>query len=119
MPRFDCERSLQIIAEMGVTLVLCVPPALLAYSMPPSKDKFPRDHRVRWAKIGAAPLAPELARRFIESTGMPIRQGYGMTEASPVTHIWFLDSEFYRPESIGGPRGSYRLPGDSMRTIRK
>jgi long-chain acyl-CoA synthetase len=37
--------------------------------------------------VGAAPLAPELARRFTELTGVPVVQGYGMTEASPLTHI--------------------------------
>jgi acyl-coenzyme A synthetase/AMP-(fatty) acid ligase len=37
------------------------------------------------------------------STGIPIRQGYGMTEASPVTHMGYLDPEYYRAESIGGP----------------
>ena len=26
-----------------------------------------------------------------------------MTEASPVTHIGFLDAELYQPESVGGP----------------
>ena len=54
-------------------------------------------------KCGAAPLAPELARRFTEDTGIRIRQGYGMTEASPVTHIGFLTPELYKPESAGGP----------------
>jgi acyl-CoA synthetase (AMP-forming)/AMP-acid ligase II len=48
-------------------------------------------------------LSPELARRFSNSTGIPVRQGYGMTEASPVTHMGYLDPEFYRPDSVGGP----------------
>jgi acyl-CoA synthetase (AMP-forming)/AMP-acid ligase II len=54
-------------------------------------------------KSGAAPLAPELARRFTELTGVLVCQGYGMTEASPVTHVGFLEPELYRPESIGQP----------------
>ena len=103
MPRFDCEGSLRAIVEEGVTLVLCVPPALLAYCQASEQGKFPRHHRLSWVKSGAAPLAAELARRFIECTGIPIRQGYGMTEASPVTHIGFLDPAWYKPESIGGP----------------
>ena len=103
MPRFDCERSLQITVEEGVTLTLCVPPTLLAYCQAAEHGKFPRQHRLRWAKCGAAPLAPELARRFTQSTGVPIRQGYGMTEASPVTHVGFLVPELYRPDSAGGP----------------
>lgn len=103
MPRFDCERSLQIIVEERVSLTLCVPPTLLAYCQAAEQSKFPREHHLRWVKSGAAPLAPELARRFTESTGIPIRQGYGMTEASPVTHVGFLSPELYRPDSVGGP----------------
>jgi acyl-CoA synthetase (AMP-forming)/AMP-acid ligase II len=103
MPRFDCGRSLQLIAEEGVTITLCVPPTLLAYCQAAEQGKFPSQHRLRWVKSGAAPLAPELARRFTACTGVRIRQGYGMTEASPVTHMGFLSDDLYRPESVGGP----------------
>ena len=103
MPRFDCERSLQLTVEEGVTVTLCVPPTLLAYCQAAEQGRFPRQHRLRWVKCGAAPLAPELARRFTASTGIRIRQGYGMTEASPVTHMGFLADALYRPESVGAP----------------
>ena len=49
---------------MGVTVTLCVPPTLLAYCQAAEQGKFPHEHRLRWVKSGAAPLAPELARRF-------------------------------------------------------
>ncbi len=104
MPRFDCERSLHLMSEEGVTVTLCVPPTLLAYCQIAEQGKFPHNHDLRWVKSGAAPLAAELARRFTASTGIPIRQGYGMTEASPVTHINFLaPPELCRPEAVGAP----------------
>jgi long-chain acyl-CoA synthetase len=103
MPRFDCARSLELMVEEKVTITLCVPPTLLAYCQIAEEGKFPADHSLRWVKSGAAPLAPELARRFTEATGVPIRQGYGMTEASPVTHLGLLTPELYRPDAVGAP----------------
>ena len=103
MPRFDCELALHHIVEFGITMIPCVPPVLNAFSVAAEKGLFPKNHNVRWVKSGAAPLPAELARRFPELTGIPIRQGYGMTEASPVTHIGRLEPEWYRPTSIGIP----------------
>lgn len=48
-------------------------------------------------------MAPELARRFTALTNILVCQGYGMTEASPVTHVGFLDPSLYHPDSIGHP----------------
>jgi long-chain acyl-CoA synthetase len=50
---------------------------------------------------GAAPLAPQTARRFREITGANIAQGYGLTEASPVTHANPIGNT--RDGSIGMP----------------
>jgi acyl-CoA synthetase (AMP-forming)/AMP-acid ligase II len=103
MPRFDLERSLQLIATEGVTFLPLVPPIMNQYCLAAEAGRFPRDHQVRAAKSGAAPLAAELPRRFTALTGIRVRQGYGMTEASPVTHMGFLEEALYRPDSIGHP----------------
>lgn len=103
VPRFDMETVLRLIVQENVTTIPCVPPVINGFCVAAEKGIFPKQHRVKWVKSGAAPLSPDLARRFPELTGIPIRQGYGMTEASPVTHIGFLEPERYRPESIGGP----------------
>ena len=101
LPRFDLERAIDLMVREGVTWVPMVPPVMNALCVAAEQGRFPRQHRVRRVKCGAAPLAPELARRFTDLTGIPVVQGYGMTEASPVTHVGTLEP--YRPDSIGLP----------------
>jgi long-chain acyl-CoA synthetase len=103
VPRFNLQLLTKLIMEEGITMMPLVPPAMNALCQAAEEGAFPRDHKVRWAKSGAAPLAPDLARRFTALTNILVCQGYGMTEASPVTHVGFLNSAFYRPDSIGHP----------------
>jgi long-chain acyl-CoA synthetase len=103
MPRFNVPQLLSLLVDEYVTMMPLVPPALNALCQAAEAGQFPTNHRLRWVKSGAAPLAPELARRFTELTGILVCQGYGMTEASPVTHVGYLEPELYRPESIGQP----------------
>lgn len=59
---------------------------------------------------GAAPLSGSLAKRVHELVGVPMRQGYGLTEASPaLTSSAGLDVP---PTSVGRP-----LPGVEMRLV--
>ncbi len=104
MPRFDVQGLCALLAEEGVTMMPVVPPAINAMCQAAEAGVFPRNHKVRWIKSGAAPLAPELARRLTSLTGISVVQGYGMTEASPVTHVGYIaPPEMNRPASIGQP----------------
>ena len=103
MPRFNAAQFCSLLVNEKVTMAPTVPPALNALCEAAEAGEFPGNHHLHWVKSGAAPLAPELARRFTALTGVLVCQGYGMTEASPVTHIGFLEPELYRPESIGQP----------------
>jgi acyl-CoA synthetase (AMP-forming)/AMP-acid ligase II len=103
MPRFNVPQLLGLLVSEGVTVMPVVPPALNALTQAAEVGQFPRNHRLHWVKSGAAPLAPNLARRFTGLTGVLVCQGYGMTEASPVTHVGYLQPELYKPESIGQP----------------
>ncbi len=43
--------------------------------------------RLRYINTGGAPLSPDLQQRFTRLTGVPVMQGYGLTESSPGTHV--------------------------------
>jgi long-chain acyl-CoA synthetase len=103
MPRFNAGLVTSLLTQESITMMPLVPPAMNALCLAAEAGEFPKNHRVHWAKSGAAPLAPDLARRFTELTGILVCQGYGMTEASPVTHVGYLEQELYRPDSIGHP----------------
>ncbi|RUM93736.1 MAG: long-chain fatty acid--CoA ligase [Thiothrix sp.] len=54
--------------------------------------------RMKYAVVGGAAMPPEIAQTFI-GLGMPLLQGYGMTETSPVVCVNRPESNI--PESIG------------------
>jgi len=56
--------------------------------------------RMRFAVLGGAPLDPAIAWLFL-GLGLPVLQGYGMTEASPVISVNRLEDN--APESVGRP----------------
>jgi len=104
MPRFDVRKLCVLLSEESITMMPMVPPAINALCQAAEAGAFPKTHKVRWIKSGAAPLAPELARRLTDLTGIHVAQGYGMTEASPVTHLGYpWPPELNRPASIGQP----------------
>ena len=62
---------------------------------------------VRLCLSGAAPLPAELAERFTAITGIVALEGYGLTEASPVTHVNLMGKP--RANSIGVPMPDTRV----------
>jgi len=103
MPRFNVQQMTALISQESITMMPLVPPAINAICQAAEAGEFPHEHSVRWVKSGAAPLAPDLPRRFTALTNILVCQGYGMTEASPVTHVGFLEPELYHPDTIGQP----------------
>src|SRR4051812_9049395 len=85
MPRFDLDGLLDIVENHGVTWLHVAPPVILALATAPQVEG--RDFsKLKLVISGAAPLDAELAGRAEARIGAPIRQGYGMTELSPVSH---------------------------------
>ena len=85
MPRFELESFLKAVQDYDVTLAHLVPPIVLGLSKSPIVDNY-KLPKLKTIFSGAAPLGEELTRACMDRLGCTIRQGYGMTETSPVTH---------------------------------
>jgi acyl-CoA synthetase (AMP-forming)/AMP-acid ligase II len=85
MPRFDMGGFLDILEQHRVTRAHVAPPVVLGLAKVPGIEG--RELALRVVISGAAPLDADTANRASERLGAPVRQGYGMTEASPVTHF--------------------------------
>jgi acyl-CoA synthetase (AMP-forming)/AMP-acid ligase II len=86
MPRFDMLEFLSAIQKYRVTVLPLVPPIVLGLVKHPVVSQYDLSS-VRMVFSGAAPLGEDVARELIRKLGCPVVQGYGMTEASPVTHL--------------------------------
>ncbi len=77
-------------------------PALYAALL--DRPELPRYrlNSIRYCVSGSAPLPPDVQARFEATTGGALIEGYGLSEASPVTHVNPLDGE-RRRGSIGIP----------------
>jgi long-chain acyl-CoA synthetase len=108
--RFDPLSAVETIRDRKVTMVAGAPTmfaAMMAMPRATARDLA----TVRLALTGAAPLPPEVASGFADHFNVPLRQGYGLTEASPVVTSSALDGD-PRPYSIGRV-----LPGIELRLV--
>jgi acyl-CoA synthetase (AMP-forming)/AMP-acid ligase II len=85
LPRFDLQHFLGAVQRYRVTRGHLAPPIVLALAQAPEVEEYDLSS-MRTAVCGAAPLDTDVAARAERRTGCVIRQGYGMTEASPGTH---------------------------------
>jgi long-chain acyl-CoA synthetase len=101
LPRFDVTEVLHAIQKYRVTIFSAIPMMFLKVSESPNVHRY--DLRsLRICLSGASPLHAEVQDRFERLTGVKITEGYGLTEAGPVTHC--------NPINGKGPRGSIGIP---------
>ena len=84
------------------TIFNCVPALYAGVVNHPDVKKY-NLRSIKICSSGAAPLPPELAKRFEEVTGAILFEGYGLSETSPVTHINPTNRRDRKFGSIGLP----------------
>jgi 4-coumarate--CoA ligase len=89
MQRFDLEQFCRIIQEHKITLAYVVPPVVLLLAKHPIVDKYNLSS-LRMMHSSAASLTEDLVKMNHKRLGVPIKQGYGLTECSPgvATQAW-------------------------------
>src|SRR5437762_1479038 len=84
-PQFDLDHVLKDVQRYRPKLFCGAPRIYNAINNSPLAQKY--DLRSIEACVsGSAPLLVETHRRFVELTGASLVEGYGLTEAAPVTH---------------------------------
>lgn len=86
MERFDIEHACRLIERYRLTFAYVPPPVILAFSKHPVVAKYDLSS-LRVLHSGGAPLTRELAEGLWNRLKLPVKQGYGLSETSPVTHI--------------------------------
>ena len=104
LPRFDTTAALETIQKQKVTVYCGVPTMYAALLTNPKLGEFDLTS-IRVCISGASPLPPQVQKKFMEVTGGLLAEGYGLTEASPVTHCNPVDKtmQTVRVGSIGLP----------------
>jgi acyl-CoA synthetase (AMP-forming)/AMP-acid ligase II len=99
-PRFQMEQFLAAVERWRVTRLPLVPPLVLRLARDPVVDRFDLTS-VRVAVSGAAPLPPHLAGELSDRLHCLVKQGYGLTELSPGSHMHAEDAGMPPPGSVG------------------
>jgi long-chain acyl-CoA synthetase len=101
IPKYDVQELLRAIRDYVPTYFPAVPTIYISLLNHPQAREYGIG-KIRIFNSGSAPLPVEVIAQFDRLTGGSLNEGYGLSEASPVTHSTpFLMP--YRPGSIGLP----------------
>lgn len=85
LAKFELEVFCRIVQDQKITFTYLVPPVVLGLAKHPAVDKYDLSS-MRMCNSGAAPLTRELVEALHKRIGWKVKQGYGLSETSPVTH---------------------------------
>src|SRR5437660_2213323 len=100
MPKFELEPFLAALQRYRITRAFVVPPLVLALAKHPAVDRYDLSSLCGMMS-GAAPLDAALETACVRRVGCRLIQGYGLTEASPVTHANPDEPGKTKPGTVG------------------
>lgn len=103
----DARMLCELIKKYKLTLVCSTPTFARAMLRRSEPDSF---KSVRYFIVGAEKLKPELEQEFLNKCGVQLREGYGLTEATPVCCVNIPDAE-----PVEG--SAFFVPGTVKRSI--
>jgi len=112
LPRFDVEEVFKAIDAHRVTTFPGVPAMfnMMLLAARELKQKYDLSS-LREVTSGSAPLLPETYAAFERVFNVKIRQGYGLSEASPIVSVPY-DGREIKPASVG-----QAIPGTELRIV--
>jgi long-chain acyl-CoA synthetase len=104
LPRFEPAKVLQTIEKHRISVFCGVPTMYQSLLASPELGKYDLTS-IRICISGASSLPPQVQKQFMQITGGFLAEGYGLTEASPVTHCNPVDRSMrtVKVGSIGLP----------------
>lgn len=102
LSRFTPQNAFVAIEQQKVS-VFCGVPTMYQLLLANAELKRHNLSSLRVCISGAASLPPQVQRQFMEKTGALLVEGYGLSEASPVTHCSPVNNAALRVGSIGPP----------------
>ncbi len=109
-PRYVPQDLLKAIHKTRPTIFPGAPAIYISLLQQKNVDNYDLSS-IEFCISGSAPMPKEHIERFTQKTGARIVEGYGLTEASPVTHVNPLFGQ-NKPGSIGLP-----LPGTDAKIV--
>ncbi len=109
IPRFDAKEVVRVIGDEPIKGFLGVPTmyALMLEAMPENW----RPRSLKFMYSGGSPLDPALKRSVEEQFGLPLHNGYGLTETGPTV----CQTRQYAP--LSNTSVGYVLPGEEIRIV--
>ena len=111
VPKPEPDALIDVIKKFKPTVTSLVPTMIIGILNHPESAKIDLSS-IKGCFSGSAPLPVEVMKEFEEKTGAVIVEGFGLSEASPVTHINPFSATDRKVGSIGIP-----LPSTECRVV--